>query len=126
MQRAVMKSMESVLSLTTLKLSMGGRIYRHIVTSFLGILQVVAKPIIHFVVRSNGLLDPWHGGGVLESISDTIIALIIPNGAHHLDLRSPSKNDPIEVIFTRHKEMELMTKWINDHNKHNSPTSSHE
>lgn len=30
------------------------------------------------IVFSNGLLDPWHGGGVLESISDSLVAVIIP------------------------------------------------
>ena len=27
--------------------------------------------------------DPWHAGGVLENVSSTIIAIVIPNGAHH-------------------------------------------
>lgn len=30
------------------------------------------------IVFSNGLLDPWHGGGVLEDVSDSLPALIIP------------------------------------------------
>jgi lysosomal Pro-X carboxypeptidase len=30
------------------------------------------------IVWSNGLLDPWHGGGVLASISDTLVAVVIP------------------------------------------------
>ena len=30
------------------------------------------------MVFSNGLLDPWHGGGVLRDVSETIVALVIP------------------------------------------------
>ena len=30
------------------------------------------------VVLFNGLLDPWHGGGVLQSLSNTVVALEIP------------------------------------------------
>lgn len=27
-------------------------------------------------------LDPWHGGGVVQNISDTLVSILIPNGAH--------------------------------------------
>jgi lysosomal Pro-X carboxypeptidase len=30
------------------------------------------------IVFTNGALDPWHGGGVLDSLSDTLVAVIIP------------------------------------------------
>ena len=30
------------------------------------------------IVFSNGLMDPWHGTGVLEDLSDTLVAVIIP------------------------------------------------
>ena len=33
------------------------------------------------------LLDPWHKGGPLTDISDSIVAVIVEDGAHHLDLR---------------------------------------
>eukprot|EP00955_Chlamydomonas_euryale_P051004 354731-Chlamydomonas_euryale.AAC.10 len=49
------------------------------------------------IVFSNGLLDPWHGGGVLldVSIEHTVVSLIIPEGAHHLDLMFSHDDDPV-------------------------------
>ena len=38
------------------------------------------------VIFSNGMQDPWHAGGVLQNVTETMIAIQIPNGAHHQDL----------------------------------------
>lgn len=46
------------------------------------------------IVFSNGLLDPWHGFGVLEDVSDSVVAVVIPEGAHHLDV-SPHPTNPV-------------------------------
>ena len=66
------------------------------------------------IVFSNGDLDPWIGGGVVESISDSLIAVVIAQGAHHLDLRSPNDDDPESVVKARRLHLKLMRKWIRE------------
>ncbi len=61
---------------------------------------------------SNGLLDPWSGGGVLHSLSDSLVAVVIPNGAHHLDLRAANPADPKDLKAARQVEMKYISTWI--------------
>eukprot|EP00249_Psilotum_nudum_P024688 c29263_g2_i2 orf=664-2202(-) len=64
------------------------------------------------IIFSNGLLDPWSGGGVLEDISDSIIALVTPKGAHHLDLRPTTEYDPSWLTKQRRDEIKLIKQWL--------------
>lgn len=61
---------------------------------------------------SNGLQDPWSGGGVLRSPNRDIIVIIIPEAAHHLDLRSANPQDPASVVQARLIEKAAIKKWI--------------
>ncbi|XP_066521849.1 lysosomal Pro-X carboxypeptidase [Hoplias malabaricus] len=70
------------------------------------------------IVFSNGGLDPWMSGGVTKDLSDTLVAIVIPDGAHHLDLRYNNEYDPQTVIQARANEVEYFKLWI----KHSTST----
>ena len=40
------------------------------------------------------------------------MAIIIPEGAHHLDLRGSDPNDPTSVVKARELEKQFIEKWI--------------
>ena len=64
------------------------------------------------IVFSNGEMDPWSGGGVLNSISDTLVAVTIRDGAHHNDLMWSDPHDPPSVLRARALEREHMWRWV--------------
>lgn len=65
-----------------------------------------------FFPYSNGGLDPWSAGGVTQNITDSLVAIMIPDGAHHLDLRSRNPGDPRSVQQARALEICYMKQWI--------------
>ncbi len=67
------------------------------------------------IIFSNGLLDPWHTSGITESLSDSLVAIVIPESAHHLDLRGPNPNDPSYVKEARAKEAQIIATWLEDY-----------
>ncbi|XP_063807397.1 lysosomal Pro-X carboxypeptidase isoform X1 [Pseudophryne corroboree] len=69
------------------------------------------------IIFSNGDLDPWSAGGVKESISESLVAILIADGAHHLDLRSNNAYDPKSVLDARALEVSYMKKWIQEYRK---------
>jgi lysosomal Pro-X carboxypeptidase len=66
------------------------------------------------IIFSNGRLDPWSGGGVNASLSKSIIAILIEDGAHHVDLRTPDVNDPPSITAARAREADIIRGWLDD------------
>ncbi|KAK8919050.1 hypothetical protein KSP39_PZI021276 [Platanthera zijinensis] len=78
-------------------------------------ISTVLKKFGSNIIFSNGLLDPWSGGGVLQNISHSIIALVTKLGAHHIDLRSSTKDDPRWLSDLRDAELKLIKSWLNEY-----------
>eukprot|EP00747_Dinoflagellata_sp_TGD_P070559 gnl/TRDRNA2_/TRDRNA2_156645_c1_seq1.p1 gnl/TRDRNA2_/TRDRNA2_156645_c1~~gnl/TRDRNA2_/TRDRNA2_156645_c1_seq1.p1 ORF type:complete len:266 (-),score=33.79 gnl/TRDRNA2_/TRDRNA2_156645_c1_seq1:22-819(-) len=64
------------------------------------------------IVFSNGLYDPWSSGGVVTNISKTAVSVIIPHGAHHLDLFFSNPLDPVDVTNARLTELAHIREWV--------------
>ncbi|KAE9359413.1 Lysosomal Pro-X carboxypeptidase [Phytophthora fragariae] len=63
------------------------------------------------IIFSNGNYDPWSGTGVLQNFSDSVVALSVEGGAHHLDLMFSNKLDTPSVLAVRESEKKHMHKW---------------
>ena len=64
------------------------------------------------IIFSNGMSDPWSGGGVLRAPNEHVQIIIIPDGAHHIDLRESNKNDPEVVTAARKAELQTIRMWL--------------
>jgi lysosomal Pro-X carboxypeptidase len=64
------------------------------------------------IIFSNGMLDPWMPGGVTYNVSSSLPAILIHQGAHHLDLRTPDSSDPQSVVDARNQEREIIAGWL--------------
>ncbi|XP_011017986.1 PREDICTED: lysosomal Pro-X carboxypeptidase isoform X2 [Populus euphratica] len=67
------------------------------------------------IIFSNGMQDPWSRGGVLKNISSSVIALVTEKGAHHVDFRSATKDDPEWLKELRRQEVEIIQGWIDQY-----------
>eukprot|EP00483_Globobulimina_turgida_P013516 UN13541 len=67
-----------------------------------------------YIVWSNGAIDPWGSGGFSQNFSnnDDMVVLLIPEAAHHYDLRFANENDTKYVIDVRKQEIAFIWKWL--------------
>ena len=66
------------------------------------------------IVFSNGDLDPWSSGGVVTDLSDSVVAVMVEGGAHHLDLFFSNDADPQSVKDTRALELSHIKRWVEE------------
>lgn len=84
-------------------------------------MRVIDTPstiiLYHCVDFSNGLLDPWSSGGLLQNISRTVHAVIMSDAAHHLDFRASNVKDPKSVVKARELYKYWFKYWIKNYQK---------
>uniref|UniRef100_A0A5B6ZVA8 Putative lysosomal Pro-X carboxypeptidase-like n=1 Tax=Davidia involucrata TaxID=16924 RepID=A0A5B6ZVA8_DAVIN len=78
-------------------------------------IERVLKRFGSNIIFFNGLRDPWSSGGVLKSISKSIVAIVAKEGAHHVDLRFSTSEDPEWLRDVRRREVNIITKWISQY-----------
>ena len=64
------------------------------------------------IIFSNGEYDPWRSGGVLTNLSDTLVAIEVAQGAHHLDLFFSEPEDPPSLSAVRDAEVAIIKGWL--------------
>ena len=64
------------------------------------------------IIFSNGEYDPWRSGGVLQNLSSSLVAIEVPQGAHHLDLFFSTPDDPPSLARVRDAEVALLRAWL--------------
>ncbi|KAK9840725.1 hypothetical protein WJX81_000409 [Elliptochloris bilobata] len=67
------------------------------------------------IIFSNGRLDPWIVGGIVHNISDSVVATVIDEGAHHLDLMDRNPDDPPSVVAARRSHVQHMQRWLDEY-----------
>ncbi|WCJ41673.1 Lysosomal Pro-X carboxypeptidase [Euphorbia peplus] len=86
----------------------------HWVTTYYGghDIKLILHRFASNIIFSNGLRDPYSSGGVLENISDSILAITTVNGTHSLDLQESREYDPDWLVMQRKTEIKIIQGWI--------------
>jgi Serine carboxypeptidase S28 len=68
------------------------------------------------ILFTNGLNDGWSVSSILEDLSDSLVAINFPNGAHHSDLshEGPNDNDTDDIKAGYGQIANLLGKWLKD------------
>ncbi|CAA7027727.1 unnamed protein product [Microthlaspi erraticum] len=91
----------------------------HWATAYFGIqdVKLILRRFGNNIIFSNGLLDPYSAGGVLEDISATVVAITSKYGSHCQDIVFKSREDPDWLVIQRKKEIEIIKSWISTYKR---------
>jgi lysosomal Pro-X carboxypeptidase len=71
------------------------------------------------LVFSNGLFDPWSSAGIVSlsaaQQARDLHALVIPDGAHHVDLMFSNLGDSETIRAARVTEVQIIKRWVSQH-----------
>ncbi|XP_057781884.1 uncharacterized protein LOC131000129 [Salvia miltiorrhiza] len=86
----------------------------HWVTTYYGghDIKLVLKRFGSNIIFSNGLRDPYSSGGVLEDLSESILAVTTRNGSHCLDIVGGADTDPEWLMMQRKTEVKIIEGWL--------------
>ncbi|XP_054792131.1 uncharacterized protein LOC129316417 [Prosopis cineraria] len=89
----------------------------HWVTTYYGghHIKLVLQRFGSNIIFSNGLRDPFSCGGVLDNISDSIVAITTVNGSHCLDILPAAAkpgDDPEWLVKQREEELQIIQGWL--------------
>ncbi|KAG8639633.1 lysosomal Pro-X carboxypeptidase [Manihot esculenta] len=86
----------------------------HWITTYYGgnDIKLILQRFGSNIIFSNGLRDPYSSGGILQNISDTVLAVYTVNGSHALDVLRAEATDPQWLIKQRKTEVEIIKAWI--------------
>ncbi|CAM8898075.1 unnamed protein product [Rhodiola kirilowii] len=79
--------------------------------------KLVLRRFASNIIFSNGLRDPYSSGGVLEDLSDTLVAITAKKGHHCFDLFSIPPNSPNWKREVRVKEVQIIQSWLNKYSR---------
>ncbi|XP_075500205.1 uncharacterized protein LOC142538794 isoform X1 [Primulina tabacum] len=69
------------------------------------------------IIFSNGLRDPYSSAGVLQDLSESVLAITTSNGSHCLDIHPSANTDPDWLIMQRNIEVNVIQGWIQKYHK---------
>ncbi|KAL3828521.1 hypothetical protein ACJIZ3_017323 [Penstemon smallii] len=86
----------------------------HWITTYYGghDIKLVLRRFGSNIIFSNGLKDPYSGGGVLKDISGSVLAVTTVNGSHCMDILYATKTDPEWLVMQRKEEIRIIKGWI--------------
>ncbi|KAH6774723.1 Serine carboxypeptidase S28 family protein [Perilla frutescens var. frutescens] len=92
----------------------------HWVTTYYGghDIRLVLKRFGSNIIFSNGLRDPYSIGGVLEDLSENMVAVTTLNGSHCLDILPAAETDPEWLVMQRKKEVKIIEGWLTTYYAH--------
>ncbi|CAM8889275.1 unnamed protein product [Rhodiola kirilowii] len=75
-------------------------------------IKLVLRRFASNIIFSNVLKDPYSSGGVLEDISDTLVAITAKKGRHCFDLLPMPSGSPKWMLKVRVKEVKIIRSWL--------------
>ncbi|XP_071723483.1 uncharacterized protein [Rutidosis leptorrhynchoides] len=79
-------------------------------------IKTVLEKFASNIIFTNGLRDPYSSGGVLQNISDTVIAIYTEEGHHCLDINTPLDTDPDWLVAQRVSVIDTIQGWLSKYN----------